>query len=85
MFFKCLEINKKHFDGCEVIIINDYPLENITKRVKRIYLEAVVINNKKNLGFAGNVNRGVLKATRNYVFLMNSDVVLIDNSFLTAL
>jgi len=85
MFYLYLEINKKYFDGCEVIIMNDYPLENITKQVKKIYSEAIVVNNKKNFGFAGNVNRGVLKAIRNYVFLLNSDVVLKDNSFLTAI
>ena len=85
MFYKYLEINKKYFDGCEVIIMNDYPLENITKTIKKIYPEAIVVNNKKNLGFAANVNKGVLKAKRNYVFLINSDVVLKDNSFLRAL
>lgn len=81
MFYKYLTINSQHFDGCEVIIINDYPLENITKQVKKIYPKAIVFNNKKNLGFAGNVNKGVKKSKRNYVFLMNSDVVLKDGSF----
>lgn len=85
MFFKYLEINKKYFEGCEVIVMNDYPEENITKPVLKIFSNAIVVNNRKNLGFAGNVNRGVLKSTRNYVFLMNSDVVLRDNSFLDAL
>lgn len=85
MFFKYLEVNKKYFEGCEVIVMNDYPQENITKQVKKIYPETIVVNNKKNLGFAGNVNRGVLKATRNYIFLMNSDVVLKDSSFLNSL
>lgn len=85
MFYRYLEINKKSFVGCEVIIMNDYPLENISKPVKKIYSEAVVVNNKKNLGFAGNINRGVLKAKRIYVFLINSDVVLKNNSFLNSL
>lgn len=85
MFFKLLQINKEYFSGCEVIVMNDYPQENITKPIKKIYSEAIVVNNQKNLGFAGNVNKGVEKATRNYVFFMNSDVVLKDNSFLKAL
>ena len=85
MFFKYLEINKKYFDGCEVIVMNDYPQENITKQVRKICPETIVINNKNNLGFAGNVNRGVLRSKRDYVFLMNSDVVLKDNSFLNTL
>ena len=85
IFYQYLKINKKYFDGCEVIVINDYPLENITKQVKDICPEYIVINNKKNFGFAGNVNRGVKNSTRNYVMLLNSDVVLKDNSFLNAL
>jgi GT2 family glycosyltransferase len=85
IFYKYLETNKKYFDGCEVIIINDYPLENITKYVKDICPESTVINNKKNLGFADTINHGVLKSTRNHIFLINSDVVLKDNSFLNAL
>jgi len=85
MFFKYLEINKKYFEGCEVIVMNDYPQENITKQVKKIYSKVIVNDNKKNLGFTSNVNRGILKSTRDYIFLMNSDVVLINNSFLHAL
>ena len=85
MFYRYLEINKKYFEGCEVIVMNDYPQENITKEIKKIIPDAIVFNNNKNLGFAGNVNCGVLKATKNYIFLMNSDVVLKDNSFLKAL
>lgn len=85
LFYQYFEINKKYFEGCEVIVMNDYPQENITKKVKKFYPEAIVVDNKKNMGFAGNVNRGVLKATRNYVFLLNSDVVIKDGSFLKAL
>lgn len=81
MFYKYLAVNTKYFDGCEVIIMNDYPLQNITKQIKKIHPQAIVVNNKKNLGFAGNVNKGVKKSTRNYIFLMNSDVVLKDDSF----
>jgi len=65
--------------------MNDYPGEDIAKPIQKIYSNAIVINNKKNLGFAGNVNQGVIKASRDFVFLMNSDVVLKDDTFLTAL
>lgn len=85
MFYQFLNINKKFFEGCEIIVANDYPLENITKEVKKIYEKIKVFNNKKNLGFAGNVNKGVKKATREYIFLMNSDVLLRDNSFLKSI
>jgi len=81
MFYQYLKINSKYFDDCEVIIMNDYPQENITNKVKNIYSKAIVINNKNNLGFAGNVNKGIRLSTKNYVFLMNSDVILQDDSF----
>lgn len=85
MFYRYLAINRKYFTGCEVIVMNDYPARNITGSVKKIYPEAIIVNNKRNFGFASNVNRGILKAKRNYVFLMNSDVILNDDSFLNAL
>ncbi len=81
MFFRSLKLNKKHLEGCQVIIMNDYPQENITQKIKEIFPTARVYNNKKNLGFAGNINKGIKKATKKYVFLMNSDVVLRDDSF----
>jgi len=85
LFLKYFEINIKYFTGCEVIVMNDYPLENISQKVKKILRTAIVINNKKNLGFAGNANSGVKKSTRKYVLLINSDVILKDNSFLNSL
>lgn len=85
IFLKYLEVNKKYFTGCEVIVMNDYPLENISQKVKKILSTAIVINNKKNLGFAGNVNSGMKKSTRSYVLLINSDVILKDYSFLNSL
>lgn len=85
MFYRFLTLNRKHLEGCEVIIMNDYPQEVITKPVLKIIPQARVFNNRKNLGFAGAVNRGVTKSTRNYVMLMNSDVVLKDITFTDSL
>jgi len=51
IFYNFFEINRKYFEGCEVIVMNDYPEKNINKPVKKIYNEAIVVNNKKNLGF----------------------------------
>lgn len=85
MFYRFLETNKKYMEGCEVIIMNDYPEEKITRQVSKIMETARVFDNKKNLGFAGNVNLGIRKSSRRYVMLMNSDVVLKDDKFLDSL
>lgn len=81
MFYRNLRSNQIYFDGCEILVMNDFPGENITGPVKEISPRAAVINNKINLGFAGNVNAGVEKVKNKYVFLINSDVVLRDDSF----
>lgn len=85
MFYRNLETNKVFFEGCEVIVMNDFPGENITSSVKQIYRDAITVNNRKNLGFAGNVNKGILQSKNKYVFLINSDVLLEDDSFLRSL
>jgi len=85
MFFSYLLKNSRYLENCELIVMNDYPQENITEKVKSIVRNARVFNNKKNLGFAGNVNRGILKSTRPFVMLLNSDVVLKNDSFLRCL
>lgn len=85
IFCHNLEINKQFFLDSEIIIMNDYPLENITEVVHKIIPTAKIYNNQKNLGFASNVNAGVKKSHGQYVFLLNSDVILKDQSFEKAL
>jgi len=85
IFCRNLEIDKQFLTDLEIIIMNDYPLENITEVVHKIIPTAKVYNNQQNLGFGSNVNKGVKKTHGQYVFLLNSDVVLKDRSFEKAL
>ncbi|OGK09228.1 hypothetical protein A2767_06825 [Candidatus Roizmanbacteria bacterium RIFCSPHIGHO2_01_FULL_35_10] len=81
MFFRNLKNNKKYIDVCEVLVMNDYPQEKIAKEVKQIIPDAITIDNELNLGFGSNVNAGVKKAKGEFVLLLNSDVILKDDSF----
>lgn len=85
LFLKNLSHNKKFLSSTEVIIVNDYPQEDITKSVLAILPDAVVITNKKNLGFSGTINRGVESAKGEYLMFLNSDVQLLDSTFLKAI
>lgn len=80
-FLKNLEKNKKFFLDYELIIVNDDPQTNISEEIRKIYPQAIVIQNKKNLGFGQAVNQGVKKSHYPYIFLLNSDVVLLDDKF----
>jgi len=65
----------------EVIVVDDAStdrswavLTNLNK--KKLFSNLLLLRNDENLGFAGNVNRGVNKARASIVFLLNTDVVL---------
>ena len=84
MFLHNLKHNYTLIKEHEVIVVNDYPRERISLDVNKISKDIIVIENDKNLGFSGAVNKGVQNASSQYVMLLNSDVILLDNSFLKA-
>lgn len=67
-------------DGIEVIIVNDDPEQSIFDPLLP-FKHVKLIENKKNLGFAGAVNTGIRATTRQYVMLLNSDVKLLSKSY----
>ncbi len=83
LFLKNLKRNISYLKSCEIVIVNDNPQETIRKRLS--FPSIILIENKKNLGFGGAVNKGVKKTSGRFVMLLNSDVVLGDESFKTAL
>ena len=85
MFLRNLKHNYKFLENCEVIIVNDYPKDSVLAEVKKISKSIIVVENKKNIGFAGAVNKGIKSSSQPYVMLLNSDVILTNTSFLKAL
>ncbi len=81
---KRLKNNLPFFSNSEVIVVNDDP-EKSLKILFRIFPTIKLLENKQNLGFAGAVNRGIMAATNPYIFLLNSDVGLTDDSYKKAL
>lgn len=73
-FLKNLKINYKYLKETEIIIVNDDPEISIKNLLQDYKLK--LIENTKNLGFGGAVNKGVRNSSNNYIFLLNSDVVL---------
>lgn len=85
LLYTNLLYNKKFLSGCEIIVVNDSPEVSIVKELQKIDRSVIVVTNPKNLGFGPTINAGVKKSSRTFVFLLNMDVVLKDNSFLRAL
>lgn len=78
-FIKNLDHNLKHLKKVEVIVVNDDPSASIKDLINKYDVQ--LLENNKNLGFAGTIDRGIRAAKHNYVFLLNSDVKLLDSSF----
>lgn len=81
---KNLKHNLPYLKDCEVIVINDNPAQSIKKSLE-IFPQIELIENQKNLGFAGAVHKGVMHAKSEYIMLLNSDVILNDTSYMKAL
>jgi len=78
-FLKNLKINYQYLKETEIIIVNDDPEASIKNLLQDYKLK--LIENTKNLGFGGAVNKGVRSSSNNYVFLINSDVELKNDQF----
>jgi GT2 family glycosyltransferase len=72
----CIKALKKQTAKHTIIAVDNASTDNFVSFVKQKYLEVVVLENNKNLGFAGGVNTGIRHAIENnfeYIALINND------------
>lgn len=80
-----LKHNLPFLKDCEIIVINDYPDVPLTVEMAKLFPQVTVIENGRNLGFAGAVSAGISTVKNQFIFLLNNDVLLNDDSFQKAL
>ena len=85
MLLKNLKHNYPYLRNYEIILVDDASGEDIRATVEKEFPKIKVIENMHNLGFGSSVNRGVEIAHGSYLFLLNTDVLLSDDSFLKAI
>ncbi len=70
--------------GCdfEVIVSDDCSSDDSVSFLKAHYPAIILLENKHNQGFSGNINTGIRKSTKELVFLLNTDIELTDDYFL---
>lgn len=65
----------------EVIISDDASQDGTAGFIRKEYPGVILIENAVNLGFPGNANKGISKAAKDLVLILNSDVVLTEKYF----
>ncbi len=80
MFIENLKKNAKFFlEVQEVIVVDDASKENLREKIEEaVHIPQLkVLENRKNLGFSGAINKGIFASTAKYVLLLNSDIQLL--------
>lgn len=80
---KCLEslYREQTVHIIELIVVDNASSDGSAEAVKENYPEVVLIRNDSNLGFAKANNIGLQKSTGRYVYLINSDVEVLEGCF----
>lgn len=86
LFFKSLLREKEYIE--EIIIIDNGSSDesiNYIKNLKNYPIKIKLIENEENLGFAKAVNQGIINAKSEYLYLLNNDVEITENTISTLL
>ncbi|WP_184546828.1 glycosyltransferase family 2 protein [Mucilaginibacter sp. FT3.2] len=69
----------------QVIIADDASTDDSVAYITQNYPDVILIKGEENKGFSGNINRGIMAAGLDLVLLLNSDIKLTENYFLSQL
>lgn len=64
----------------EIILVDNDSHDNTVERVEEIFPSVICIKNKENYGFGYANNIGAKIAKGEYIFLLNTDTILINNA-----
>jgi GT2 family glycosyltransferase len=64
----------------EIILVDNASDESLPEKFKEIFPEIILLKSENNLGFSKGNNLGISKAKGKYILLLNSDIILTENS-----
>lgn len=74
---KALEVVADH----EIIIVDDCSADDSVEFLRLNYPDIILFQNNKNKGFSSSVNRGLKSASKDLVFILNSDAKIFPDYF----
>jgi len=83
MTIECLkDVMKTYGVEIETIIVDDGSKEPVSRAIKKMFPQVMVITNEMNMGFATSVNRGITEASGDLICLLNNDIKLTNPAWL---
>lgn len=78
----CLNSIRKNTNGVEyeVIVSDNKSADGSAEMLKKEFKDVILLENEKNGGFAYANNKGIKIAKGKYIFLLNSDTIVMENS-----
>jgi len=67
-------------NNLEIIVVDNGSSDGSQTYLKRIFPDVILIENKKNLGFAGGNNLGIKRSSGEYILISNNDIILNKNT-----
>lgn len=82
LVINCIEsiINQTLNLTFEIIVVDNASIDGSQQSIKNIYPQVILIESKVNLGFGKANNLGTENARGKYLFFLNSDTILLNNS-----
>ncbi len=79
---RCMDsvFSERGIESLEIIVIDNNSTDG-TKEMLSGHSEFITVFNKENVGFAKAVNQGIKKSSGDYLLLLNSDIVVKQQSF----
>jgi len=66
----------------EIIVVDNGSRENEALLLQGLFPDVVIIRSEKNLGFSGGNNLGIVQAKGKYIFLLNNDTFVTEDTFM---
>jgi hypothetical protein len=75
---RCLQSVKENTKrvSCQIIVVDNHSSDGSAQMVEERFPEAILIKNRKNLGFGRANNQGLSQARGKYILFLNSDVAV---------
>ena len=80
-----MALQSSNISDFEIIISDDKSTDDSVRFIEGAYPMVILLQNKGNRGFSGNMNNGIHAATKDLVFILNNDVLLTEHYFVPLL